>query len=567
MILRKSQGGHIAMIALIITLASLALSLGYLRWVLGERVMHLRRLAQVRAQLNAHEGLASYGYQIAVDPNFVNDSSMVNIPVASFMQGLVDSVVVGVGENITSNRVNRIATAVGSSHYPSFTGEDIHVFAKVYTAFQPQGFEEFMYFTNEELPGGGPWLGSYVSFGTSDVLEGRVHSNGSIRMSEYGCPDFADGSDVTTSGTFMMANCSENQVFGENVTYSDSVPKIKWPPFTGLERVRENADYFYNSAQKIRDPSDGTSRDTLIMTELTFIEGGFTVNRWMYVMPPFTQNGMFDGTYTDTMQMYHPTKTWGYAGGMNFWSFDYYPGMPGYIGSLSSETIYDNRAVIYVHGGQVIVKGTVSGEYTVATSSGTDYRLHANNTTIEYLPGNIWITGDLVYTDSYSSGAVKPNSPFRMGLLAGGNVIVANTLANGGGNQALGSDIKINAAIIAMDESFLVHYWQNTATNEVINYQKGDGRGPVRIFNNPNATTGSDVRGTINLWGSVVQTKRGYVMRNNPGPYPVSPGIGYYKNYNYDYNLLEYPPPYWPETQTVEGGEFLKMASYGEVVY
>lgn len=565
MILRKTQGGHIAMVALVITLASLALSLGYLRWVMGERVSFLRRVALERAHLNSHYGLASLGYQIAVDPNFVNDSTVLATPVSSFMRGLVDSVEVGVTMNTNSNRQNRMATAVGSSYYPSFTGEDIQVFAKTYTAFQPQGFEQFMYFTNQEEPGGGPWLGATVSFGTSDVMEGRVHSNGTIHMSQYGCPDFADGSEVTTAGVFDMANCSPNQVFGENVTYNDSVPEIQWPPFTGLDRVRQNAEYFYNSGTKI-NIGDPSRKDTLIMTEITFIDGGFTVRRWPYIMPPFTTTGSFSGTYTDTMHMYHPKLLFGYGGGINFWSFDYYPGSAGYIGPMFSETIYDPSAVIYVDNGQVIVKGTARGQYTVATGPGTYYRLHANNNTQEFLPGNIWITDDLVYADSYPSGAVKTSSPNRVGLLSAANVIIANTRANGGGNQAFGNNININAAIIAMNESFVVQYWQNTAAAGTVFYDKGDGRGSLRIFNNVNQTTGTDTRGTINLWGSVVQSKRGYVIRNAPGPYPVSPGIGYYKNYNYDYNLLDYPPPYWPETQTTEGGVLLQLASYGEVV-
>ena len=31
-----------------------------------------------------------------------------------------------------------------------------------------------------------------------------------------------------------------------------------------------------------------------------------------------------------------------------------------------------------------------------------------------------------------------------------------------------------------------------------------------------------DIRGTIYLWGSVVQFQRGYIKRNYPGPYNVS---------------------------------------------
>ena len=194
MTFRKSQEGHIAMIALIITLASLALSLGYMRWILGERISFLRRLAIERARLISYDGLAEYTYQICVDPNFGTDSTLVNIPVTNYMQGQVDSVNVKIVMNPNSNRAFRAGISVGSSYYRSFTGDYVNVYAKTYTGFQTKGFEEYMYFTNEEMPGGGPWLGTNpVKFGTNELLEGRVHSNQSITMVGTGaCPVFAE---------------------------------------------------------------------------------------------------------------------------------------------------------------------------------------------------------------------------------------------------------------------------------------------------------------------------------------------------------------------------------------
>ena len=52
------------------------------------------------------------------------------------------------------------------------------------------------------------------------------------------------------------------------------------------------------------------------------------------------------------------------------------------------------------------------------------------------------------------------------------------------------------------------------------------------------------------------------MMRNNPGPY-TSGDIGYEKNYHYDYNLLDNPPPYYPDQSTVSGVIVLKIKSYG----
>ena len=45
----------------------------------------------------------------------------------------------------------------------------------------------------------------------------------------------------------------------------------------------------------------------------------------------------------------------------------------------------------------------------------------------------------------------------------------------------------------------------------------------------------------------------------------TSGNIGYYKDYYYDYNLLDKPPPYYPEQESATGEVMLEMASYGEV--
>ena len=63
-----------------------------------------------------------------------------------------------------------------------------------------------------------------------------------------------------------------------------------------------------------------------------------------------------------------------------------------------------------------------------------------------------------------------------------------------------------------------------------------------------------DERGTITIWGGVVQKNRGYVVRNGPGPYDTN-DIGYgSKSYNFDCNL-KCPggfPPLYPENTTCD---------------
>ena len=65
------------------------------------------------------------------------------------------------------------------------------------------------------------------------------------------------------------------------------------------------------------------------------------------------------------------------------------------------------------------------------------------------------------------------------------------------------------------------------------------------------ASNTNDNRGTIHLWGSVVQKYRGYVRRNN-GPYFQFDNqlIGYDKSYHYDENLnCEGGPPWYPAVE------------------
>ena len=155
-----------------------------------------------------------------------------------------------------------------------------------------------------------------------------------------------------------------------------------------------------------------------------------------------------------------------------------------------------------------------------------------------------------------------------MGLVSGANIVVANTDENGASNGCPGGNcpnpsnnhgIRINAHMIALNESFVAHYWQNSSNSAPTNpgwqgdiYENyydwpssnndmgrntgyppwADGRGGF-------STGGSDRRGTILLWGGVCQRYRGYVQRNPASQYGNQLWVGYQtKDYNYDDNLL-----------------------------
>ena len=235
------------------------------------------------------------------------------------------------------------------------------------------------------------------------------------------------------------------------------------------------------------------------------------------------------------------------------------------------------QMVLYVKGGPVRVRGVYQGKWTVLTdTTATTYERHAWNDSlssyyygldvpIDTIFNDIYIIDDLINVDSDEGdmSEMQPNentcvggSRNIMGLLSGGNIIIANTPENGAGNGCTASNgncsqtisgIRINAGMMALNESFVVHYWQNSTNNQgglatyASGYQPtgywydydhptngwfedesndffrrtdqppwGDNRGEKK---DPGASTGiNDKRGKILMWGGVVQRYRGYVQ-------------------------------------------------------
>jgi hypothetical protein len=326
---------------------------------------------------------------------------------------------------------------------------------------------------------------------------------------------------------------------------------------------------------------------------------GFSDNEQVTFINTSASTGLNQDVEWNTYHFYHDHLDNGIefceAGRIQHFDFDYWTAggtacdifsCPDQI--YNSEYVYMSRSffakgnspqVLYVQGGQVLVRGIVDGMYTIVTDDFTEYRRHDDNDVIDRVWGNIWLIDDVVFSDSYGNGAVihpmDGGTANVLGLIAGGSVIVANTRPNGAHGQQYGADIQINAAILAMNGGFLSHYWQNSLLG-YHNWNDGlgfgiiaDGRGGHRNHYRSDEQSGiytgtDDHRGTVHLWGSIVQFKRGYMNRNYPGPYNVSPGVGYSKDYHYDWNLQLKPPPYFPDLQSSDNTVMLKMASYGE---
>ena len=740
--LQYHSRGSAAPLAMLFTLVSMVFTVAYLRNSFNQSVLEEYRYAEHRALYAAEAGLNEVG--VVILPQLVTEDTLL-YPEGKNYGNNENGNPIGKYKNIychteleqNSTRKIYYVYSTGEATPRTSLGDNVDPIERtVYMTMQAQGFEDFMYFTNEEKPTG-PGNTGTVNFGTNDQLEGRVHTNGDIFFSSYGCPEFSGSVTITNEavenggGIGGWGACDESvfeqNIDGETVNILDTIATITFPPENSAQLVRANADYTFDADDMLFRSG---KKDTLVMTEINFTEGGFWAAQWWYNIPPiggppnefdFTWDAIntalnvdvsglhfgpaneyipgegYDGTFLilsafdnsgsnvqstvinsintgdiirisnvsgsksvtfstsnnpipigndrvfiqidptsivyvssldegfiddEQVKMINTSASTGLAedvewnnfhyyhdhadddsefcpvGGRHHFDFDYWnaAGVAGLNCDIfscpnqiyNSEYVYMQKlfypysgpTVIYVKGGQALVRGQVGGQYTIVTDDYTEYRRHDNMSIVDRVWGNIWLIDDIVYADSYGNGAViSPDDGGTgnvLGLIAGGNVIIANTRPNGARGQLYGADIKINAAIMAMYGGFISHYWQNTLANyydwnDNLSYGYiADGRGGHRNYYRSQDVNGvytntNDKRGVVNLWGSIVQQKRGYMLRNFPGPYNVSPGAGYDKNYHYDWNLRFNPPPYYPDQVDVNNNVILKMAAYGEL--
>ena len=158
---------------------------------------------------------------------------------------------------------------------------------------------------------------------------------------------------------------------------------------------------------------------------------------------------------------------------------------------------YAPNGVVVVDGGNVHLKGTLSGRLTIGC-------LEGGNSS----KGNVWLDDDVVYSKSPSD----PTCNDMLGIATDNNVWIADNAANN-------SDININASIFCRDGGFGA---ENYSTRPI--------------------------SGTINLTGGIQQYKRNAVGTFSGG----SINHGFHKNYRYDNRLLTDLPPEYPTTGSYE---------------
>ncbi|MBC8213515.1 MAG: hypothetical protein ISR90_02315 [Candidatus Marinimicrobia bacterium] len=624
MIFVNKLKGSILPITIIFAIVGIGLVFAYFKWVSHKRYKLNYRIAETKALYNAETGLAEKVYRNLVKADLFADSES-NYVVLEGEEienmGFYRDVELGIKTDSLTYRDLRYGSVEGVAIIHTLDGQTKEITRTVEMAFSRESLAEYMYLTDDEQAGGAPFVydgsGSErrdVTFGAGDDLGGgNIQSNGTMVLSTYYPPPvFTSTVYITYGQTIELNGHNFNSVFQGNPD-TLSRPKVKLPP-VGYRELINASDYTYDAKRLLKYGSGAASRDTLIMTDIEFIESGeFRVKQWWYLKPPhlkwnydYTANPLprprdleactLNGadlrecpSYEDSLQSYH--AKWvdnsgndqfmesTICGPHGFAHCDFEPinkhtGQPDQDALLLDETRHTNRpVVIYVKGGQVRVHGTFKGRYTIVTDEFMTYRRHGwpggfyGPPPVDTTWCNIWLTDNLKNADAIGNTVPQPQqrceggSDNIMGLVSGANVIIANTWANGardsyGSNQ----DIVIHADLCAFNESFVIQYWQNTSN--FYDPPHGDGRGPS-IFGG--YTNQSDIRGNIILWGGVVQRYRGFMERNLPGPYDIFPGIGMDKDYHYDRNLSCAPPPHFPSIEYEGTNEIsLKLSDYGE---
>lgn len=179
------------------------------------------------------------------------------------------------------------------------------------------------------------------------------------------------------------------------------------------------------------------------------------------------------------------------------------------------------------------IKGQLTGRVTIGCSQ------------------TIRLLDDIRYTDANPrTGVTDSSSNNSLGIVSEGDVKIANTPENGRENSAgLGSsqtnpnltDIVISAAIVALGESFTFENQNDPDSGYVFEGSPDD-------------------RGTIYLFGSVTQMRRGYVHRRNNG------STGYLKKYVYDKRLQSKRPPCFFDVTDENGHALFNLVQWGQGV-
>ena len=290
---KKYLPGSVAPLALLFTLVSMSFTAAYLKNSFSQTAMEKYRYAEWEALYAAEAGLNQVA--VVVLPTISGDTTL-----------LADGVDYGNNENDesigrykdikcraelmeNSTRKRYVAEATGVAEYTTPNGNEVTIERTVYTSMVPRGFEDYMYFTDEEFPIG-PGNTGTVNFGPNDQLEGRVHTNGQMVISNAaGCPQFTGVVNITHEAieeygsAITGGDCESSFLDEDGNSIIDTVSRLIFPPTNSAEVARAHATHVFSADDMLWRTG---KKDTLIMTEINFVEGGFWAAQWWYNIPP-----------------------------------------------------------------------------------------------------------------------------------------------------------------------------------------------------------------------------------------------------------------------------------------
>jgi hypothetical protein len=174
--------------------------------------------------------------------------------------------------------------------------------------------------------------------------------------------------------------------------------------------------------------------------------------------------------------------------------------------------------------GPLDIEGHLSGQLTIGSSH------------------TIRLLDNVVYDDAVLTPEAGGRTPLTshniLSIVSEGDIKIANTPANGrydsqnrGLNQTNpdSTNIYITAALYALGESFTFEQQNDLDSGYVYQFPVGQNH--------------RDDRGTIYLFGALIQHRRGYVHRATPLPANPASSTGYSKHYRWDPRLAYIDPP------------------------
>lgn len=552
-------GVAILMMTSILSLVALTIAVSHFTQNRSHRFELMRQRAHVYARYASEYAVARYGIpQFMQDPEAadagdVNDNLMEPADLNLMMDNSFmaednsrrftfnyENLKMDKVFDVSSSRPYYFVSALGVVEWRDENGDPHTIRHRSAVALSFGDFSRFMYFSNGEIgPEGNP-----VRFGVGERIYGRVHINGAAEMSTAGNPIFFGLFSQTAPAVIGLDEAEYDNVFqgGWMIPY----PQIAWPPDRAVDQIKElrQANHTYEDRITL---DNGTVHP--VTTYLKFDRSRYHVAQYMADTL---------GPAHDTLYVFNEVGNWRTKN------------LPSAQGSQ----------LIYVKG-VCRLEGIVRGKITVLSSD--SMFIMDNIITEDTILGPC--PGDPPQVDT-PFGMVPLGSPNRIGLACEKDILVAATLENGwaGGFDGPGlecglnydpatdsnvgniclqgrRDVIITAAIFAVGCSFGAEFWKTTAYGATVPIPAaqvegcyGNSNTEVTVWDNTvggfrpdclGASEFQDRRGTIHICGSIVQTHRGFIIRNPVGPWGNAV-IGYHqKNYRYDDNYLAGGPPVW----------------------